>query len=328
MKAIVYHDYGSPDVLKLQDIDVPVAQDDEVLVRVRASSANPADWHFMRGVPYVMRPQSGLRKPKNNVLGRDIAGQVEAVGKDVTGFRPGDEVFANVETGGFAEYASVSEGLLVAKPVNLTFEQAAAVPLAALTALQGLRDAGHVQAEQKVLIIGASGGVGTFAVQIAKWFGANVTGVCSTKNVELVRSLGADDVIDYTQADFLQSGQKFDLIFQLAGTSSPSDLRRVLTSKGTLVLSSGDSAGRWIGPVDRLVKAVVLSPFVSQKLGSFLAKANRDDLQSLNELIEAGNVTPVIDRTYSLSETPEAIRYLEEGHARGRVVITASGEGA
>ena len=327
MKAIVYHEYGSPDVLKLEEVDAPVLQDDEVLVRVRASSANPADWHFMRGVPYVMRPQSGLRKPKNGFLGRDLAGEVEAVGKDVTGFRPGDEVFANVEAGGFAEYASVPEGLLVAKPANLTFEQAAAVPLAALTALQGLRDAGHVQPEQKVLIIGASGGVGTFAVQIAKSLGADVTGVCSTRNVELVRSLGADHVIDYTQADFTQSGQKYDLIFQLAGTSSPSDLRRSLTSEGTLVLSSGDSDGRWIGPVDRLVKAVVLSPFVSQKLGSFLAKENQEDLQFLKELIEAGDVTPVIDRTYSLGETAEAIRYLEEGHARGKVVITVATDG-
>jgi NADPH:quinone reductase-like Zn-dependent oxidoreductase len=322
MKAIVYHQYGSPDVLKLEEIDRPVVKDDEVLVRVRASSANPADWHFMRGVPYVMRPQSGLRKPKNGFLGRDIAGEVEAVGKDVTGFRPSDEVFANVESGGFAEYASVSEGLLVAKPVNLTFEQAAAVPLAALTALQGLRHAGHLQPEQKVLIIGASGGVGTFAVQIAKSLGADVTGVCSTRNVELVRSLDADHVIDYTQGDFTQSRQKYDLIFQLAGTGSPSDLRRSLTSEGTLVLSSGASDGHWIGPVDRLVKAVVLSPFVSQKLGSFLAKANKDDLQFLKELIEAGKLKPVIDRTYPLSEVPEAIRYLEEGHARGKVVIT------
>ena len=327
MKAIVYHEYGSPDVLELEEIDRPVVKDDEVLVRVRASSANPADWHFMRGVPYVMRPQSGLRKPKNAFLGRDIAGEVEAVGKDVTGFRPGDGVFANVGSGGFAEYASVPEDFLVQKPVNLTFEQAAAVPLAALTALQGLRDAAHLQPEQKVLIIGASGGVGTFAVQIAKSLGADVTGVCSTRNVELVRSLGADHVIDYTQADFTQSGQKYDLIFQLAGTSSPSDLRRSLTSEGTLVLSSGDSDGRWIGPVDRLVKAVVLSPFVSQKLGSFLAKENKEDLQFLKELIEAGDVTPVIDRTYVLSETPEAIRYLEEGHARGKVVITVVTDG-
>jgi NADPH:quinone reductase-like Zn-dependent oxidoreductase len=327
MKAIVYQKYGSADVLKLEDIDKPVVKDDEVLVDVRASSANPADWHFMRGVPYVMRAQSGLRKPKKTVLGRDIAGQVEAVGKEVTGFRPGDEVFANVETGAFAEYTSVSEGLLEPKPVNLTFEEAAAVPLAALTALQGLRDAGHVQPEQKILIIGASGGVGTFAVQIAKSFGAHVTGVCSTRNVELVRSLGADHVIDYTREDFTQSGEKFDLIFQLAGTSSPSDCRRVLTSKGTLVLSSGESDGRWIGPVDRMMKAAVLSPFVSQKLGAFLAKPSKDDLQFLKGLIETGKLTPVIDRTYPLSEVPEAIRYLEEGHARGKVVITVGTEG-
>ena len=322
MKAIVYHEYGSPDVLKLEDVHAPVVNDDEVLVRVRASSANPADWHFMRGVPYVMRPQSGLRKPKKSLVGHDIAGQVEAVGKDVMGFRPGDEVFADVGAGGFAEYASVSEGVLVLKPANLTFEQAAAVPLAGLTALQGLRDAGQIRPGQKVLIIGASGGVGTFAVQVAKSFGAEVTAVCSTRNMELVRSLGADAVIDYTQGDFTQSGQKYDLIFQLAGTSSPSHCRRVLTSKGTLVLSSGESDGRWIGPVDRLVKAVVLSPFVSQKLGSFLAKPNKDDLQFLKKLIEAGKLMPVIDRTYPLSEVPEAIRYLEEGHARGKVVIT------
>jgi NADPH:quinone reductase-like Zn-dependent oxidoreductase len=322
MKAIVQHEYGSPDVLELQEVDKPVVEDDEVLVRVRAASVNPADWHFMRGLPYVMRPQAGLRKPKNSVLGRDIAGHVEALGKDVTRFRPGDEVFANVEKGGFAEYASVSEDSLELKPVNLTFEQAAAVPLAALTALQGLRDAAQVQPGQKVLIIGASGGVGTFAVQIAKSFGADVTGVCSTRNMEMVRSLGADHVIDYNQEDFTQSQQKYDLILQLAGTRSPSDLRRALTSKGTLLLSSGESDGRWIGPVDRMIKATVLSPFVSQKLGSFLMKPNQDDLKFLKELIEVGKLTPVIDRTYSLSEVPEAIRYLEEGHARGKVVIT------
>jgi NADPH:quinone reductase-like Zn-dependent oxidoreductase len=327
MKAIVCHEYGSPDVLELQDVDKPVVKDDEVLVRVRAASVNPADWHFMRGVPYVMRPQSGLRKPKKNFVGHDVAGQVEAVGKAVTGFRPGDEVFADVGAGGFAEYASVSEGVLVLKPANLTFEQAAAVPLAGLTALQGLRDAGQIRPGQKVLIIGASGGVGTFAVQIANSFGAQVSAVCSTRNMELVRSLGADAVIDYTQGDFTQSGQKFDLIFQLAGTSSPSHCRQALTSKGTLVLSSGESDGRWIGPVDRLVKAAVLSPFVSQKLGSFLAKPNKDDLQFLKELIEAGKLMPVIDRTYPLSEVPEAIRYLEEGHARGKVVIAVGTDG-
>jgi len=322
MKAIVYHQYGSPDVLELQDIDKPTVKDDEVLVRVRAASANPADWHFMRGVPYVMRPQSGLRKPKKSVLGGDIAGRVEAVGKHVTQFRPGNEVFGNVGAGGFAEYTCVSESLLVLKPANLTFEQAASVPLAALTALQGLRHAGQLQPDQKVLIIGASGGVGTFAVQIAKSFGADVTAVCSTRNVEMVRSLGAGHVIDYTKEDFIRSGQKYDLIFQLAGTRSPSDCRRALSCKGTLVLSSGESSGRWLGPLDRFIKAAVLSPFVSQKLGSFLAEPNKDDLQFLKELIEAGELTPVIDKTYSLSEVPEAIRYLEEGHARGKVVLT------
>ena len=322
MKAIVYHEYGSPDVLELREIDKPVVKDDEVLIRVRAASANPADWHFMRGLPYIMRPQAGLRRPKNTALGRDISGQLEAVGKDVTQFRPGDEVFANVGAGGFAEYICVSESLLVLKPANLTFEQAAAVPLAALTALQGLRDAGQLQPGQKVLIIGASGGVGTFAVQIAKSFGADVTGVCSTRNVEMVRSLGADRVIDYTREEFTYSGQKYDLIFQLAGTRSPSECRRALTSRGTLLLSSGESSGRWLGPVDRMIKAVVLSPFVSQKLGSFLAKPSKDDLQFLRELIEAGKLKPVIDRTYSLSDAPAAIRYLEEGHARGKVVIT------
>jgi NADPH:quinone reductase-like Zn-dependent oxidoreductase len=322
MKAIVYHRYGSPDVLELQEIDKPVVNDDDVLVRVRAASANPADWHHMRGVPYIMRPQSGLGKPRTSVLGHDIAGHVEAVGKDATRFRPGDEVFGDVERGGFAEYTCVSEALLGLKPANLTFEQGAAVPLAALTALQGLRDAGQLQPEQKVLIIGASGGVGTFAVQIAKLFGAHVTGVCSTRNVEMVRSLGADDVIDYTQEDFIESGQKYDLIFQLAGTRSPSDCRRALSSKGTLVLSSGESDGRWIGPMDRIVKAAALSPFVSQKLGSFLAKPNKDDLQLLKERVEADKLKSVIDRTYSLSEAPEAIRYLEKGHARGKVVIT------
>jgi len=321
LKAITYLSYGSPDVLEFQEVDEPVVKDDEVLVRVRAASANPRDWHFMRGLPYFMRLQFGLRKPKCTALGSDMAGQVEAVGKTVTRFRPGDEVFAHVLAGGFAEYTCVSEDFLGLKPANLTFEQAAAVPLAALTALQGLRDHGRIQPGQKVLIIGASGGVGTFAVQIAKLFGADVTGVCSTRNVDMVRSIGADHVIDYTQEDFTQRGQKYDLILQLAGTRSPSDCRRALTSKGTLLPSSGESGGRWIGPVDRIIKALVLSPFVSQRLVPFEAKRSREDLQVLKELIEAGKVSPVIDRTYPLSETPEAIRYLEEGHARGKVVI-------
>ena len=321
MKAIVQDRYGSLDVLELKDIDKPLVKDDGVLVRVRAASANPLDWHFMRGLPYIMRPESGLRSPKRSVLGNDMAGEVEAVGKNVTRFRSGDEVIGDVN-GSYAEYTCVSEDLLGLKPANLTFEQAAAVPVAGVTALQGLRDQGRIQSGQKVLIIGASGGVGTFAVQIAKSFGADVTGVCSTRNVEMVRSIGADHVIDYTQDDFTRSEQRYDLIFQSAGTSSPSDCRRALTSKGTLVLSSGESGGRWIGPVDRIIKAVLLSLFVSQRLGAFMAKRSKEDLQVLKELIEAGKVTPVIDRTYPLSEVPEAIRYLEEGHARGKIVIT------
>ncbi len=322
MKAIVQARYGSPDVLELKDVDKPVIKDDGVLVRVRAASANPVDWHFMRGVPYIMRPQAGVRRPKNGMLGRDIAGEVDAVGENVTRFRRRDEVFAEVDGGGFAEYACVSEDLLELKPVNLTFEQAAAVPLAALTALQGLRDHGRIEPGQKVLIIGASGGVGTFAVQIAKYFGAEVTGVCSTRNVDMVQSIGADQISDYTREDFTSQSERYDLIFQLAGTRSPSDCRRALTPKGTLVLSSGESSGRWIGPVDRMIKALVLAPFVSQKMGAFLAKPNREDLQHLRELIEEGKLTPVIDRTYSLNEVPEAIRYLEEGHARGKVAVT------
>jgi NADPH:quinone reductase-like Zn-dependent oxidoreductase len=320
MKAITQQGYGSSDVLQLQDVDEPIPNDDEVLVRVRAASANPRDWHVMRGVPYLARPQ--IRKLRSGILGSDVAGQVEAVGKAVTRFRPGDEVFADVVTGGFAEYTSVSEGFVAPKPANLTYEQAAAVPLAAVTALQGLRDHGRVEPGQRVLIIGASGGVGTFAVQIAKWLGAKVTGVCSTRNVELVGSLKADHVIDYTREDFTRNGQTFDLILQLAGTQSPSDLRRALTPTGTLLLSSGDSNGRWIGPMSRILKAMVLSPFVRQRLASFEAKQSGEDLRVLKELIEAGTVTPVIDRMYSLGEVPEAIRYLEGGHARGKVVIT------
>ena len=322
MKAITYHTYGSPDVLEFQEVDEPVVNDDEVLVRVRAASANPRDWHLMRGLPSIMRLRFGLRRPTSSLLGSDMAGRVEAVGKNVTRFRPGDEVFAHVLAGGFAEYTCVPEDFLGLKPANLTFEQAAAVPLAALTALQGLRDHGRIQPGQKVLIIGASGGVGTFAVQVAKAFGADVTGVCSTRNVDMVRSIGADHVIDYTQEDFTRSGQRYDLILQLAGTRSPSDCRRALTSKGTLLLSSGESDGRWIGPIDRIIKAVVLSPFVGQRLAPFLARQSREDLQTVRELIEQGKLSPVIDRTYPLSEVPEAIRYLEEGHARGKVVIT------
>jgi NADPH:quinone reductase-like Zn-dependent oxidoreductase len=322
LKAITYHRYGAPDVLELQDVDEPVVNDGDVLVRVRAASANPRDWHFMRGLPYFIRAQFGLRAPKNPALGSDVAGQVEAVGRNVTRFRPGDEVYADVLTGAFAEYAAVPEDLVAVKPANLTFEQAAAVPLAGLTALQGLRDHGRVQPGQKVLIIGAAGGVGTFAVQLAKWLGADVTGVCSTRNVELVRSLGADHVIDYTREDFTRSARKYDLILQFAGTQSPSECRRALTPTGTLLLSSGESGGRWIGPVSRMIKALALSPFVRQRLRPFEAKRSSEDLRVMKELIEAGEVTPVIDRTYPLTDVPEAIRYLEAGHARGKVVVT------
>jgi NADPH:quinone reductase-like Zn-dependent oxidoreductase len=338
MKAIVYHEYGSPDVLDLEDIDKPPVKEDEVLIRVHAASVNRLDWHLMRGSPYISRLQAGLRKPKDSVLGADVAGQVEAVGKAVTKFQQGDDVFGSLfgqGFGAFAEYVSVSDDFLELKPANLSFEQAAAVPLAALTALQGLRDHGRVAPGNKVLIIGASGGVGTFAVQIAKSFGAEVTGVCGARNVHMVRSIGADHVIDYTQEDFTEGGQRFDLVFETAGSHSPSEIRRVLTSKGTLVLiGHGGSEGRWIGPLGRLIRALVLSRFVSQRMVSYTGKPNYSsgpnerDLATLKDLIEAGKMTPVIDRTYSLSETPEALRYLEEGHARGKVVITVSGQGA
>jgi NADPH:quinone reductase-like Zn-dependent oxidoreductase len=332
MKAMAYTEYGPPDVLELTGVEKPVAKGDEVLLKVHAASVNPADWHLLRGTPHIARLQIGLRKPKETVLGCDVAGQVEAVGKNVTTLQPGDDVFGSpfmCGFGAFAEWVCVSEDLLAPKPATLSFEQAATVPLAASTALQGLRDHGRIEPGHKVLIVGASGGVGTFAVQIAKSFDAEVTGVCSTRNVDMVRSLGADHVIDYTKEDFTQDGQKkYDLIFQLAGTRSPSECRRALTSKGTLVQISGESDGRWIGPVDRIVKALVLSPFVSQKMASFTVKPNKEDLQFLRQLIEAGKLTPVIDRTYPLSETPEAIRYLENGRARGKVVITVPGEGA
>ena len=326
MKAITYEAFGSADVLQLREVDTPQVGREDVLVRIRAASANPYDWHFMRGVPYIARlTAAGLFKPKNKFLGSDIAGEVEEVGGAVTRVRAGDAVFGFVGAGGFAEYVATAEKLLALKPANLSFEQAAGVPLAALTALQGLRDAGQIRSKQKVLIVGASGGVGTFAVQIAKYFGADVTGVCSTRNLEMVRSIGADHVIDYTRDDFLRSDQKYDLIFQLAGTTSPGAFRRVLTPKGRLVLSSGDSSGRVIGPVSRLIKAALLSPFISQSIPPFLTKPSSTDLDFLKGLVEAGHVTPVIDRTYSLPESADAIRYLERGHARGKVVISVSG---
>lgn len=325
MRAIVYHRYGSPDVLTLEEVDKPTVNDDEVLVRVHAASVNPYDWHFMRGLPYIVRTVAGLRRPKSNRLGVDMAGHVEAVGRSVTQLKPGDEVFG-FRGGAFAEYVCGKERNFVPKPVGLTLEQAAAVPIAAQTALQALRDKGQIRSGQKVLINGAAGGVGTFAVQIAKAFGAEVTGVCSTRNVDMVRSIGADHVVDYTREDFTRSGQRYDLILDVAASRSLSACRRVLGPNGILVLVGAaggpDRQGRWVEPLAGLLEVLLLSRFVSQKLVPFLAKNSKEDLVVLKELIEAGKVTPVIDRTYPLSETPEAIRYLEDGHARGKVVIT------
>jgi NADPH:quinone reductase-like Zn-dependent oxidoreductase len=323
MKAIVYCDYGTSEVLRLQDVEKPIPEDHQLLVKVRAAALNPLDWHFMRGTPYLMRLQAGLRKPKSIRLGVDFAGTVEAVGSQVTKFKPGDEVFGG-RTGALAEYVCVSEDrAVVAKPANLTFEQAAAIPIAAVTALQALRDKGQVQPGQKVLINGASGGVGTFAVQLAKVFGADVTGVCSTRNVEMVRSLGADHVIDYTKEDFANAEGRYDLVVDNVGNRSLSEFRRVLTPRGKYVMigGGGPNDGRWIGPLARPVAAWVSSPFVSQDMGMLLAELNKEDLTFLGELMQAGKVTPVIDRRYTLSEVPAAIRYLEEGHARGKVVI-------
>jgi NADPH:quinone reductase-like Zn-dependent oxidoreductase len=326
MKAIVYDRYGPPDVLELREVDQPAVGDDQVLVRVHASSVNPADWHIMTGTPYIARLAGGLRTPKVQIPGIDLAGRVEAVGGSVTRFRPGDEVFG-AGTKAFAEYAGVPEDGLALKPANLTFEQAAAVPVAGVTALQGLRDKGRLQPGQKVLIIGASGGVGTFAVQLAKAFGADVTGVCSTRNADRVRSLGADQVVDYTQEDFARSGQRYDLVFQVAGTASPSDCRRVLNPKGTLVLCSGEGGGRLLGPVGRIIGALARSRLWSQRAVMWIANTTSKDLLDLKRRIEAGEVTPVIDRRYPLAEAPEALRYQGAGHTQGKTVITMGAGG-
>src|SRR5216684_2959488 len=322
MKAAVYTRYGPPDVVvQIADVEKPIPKDNEVLIQVRAASVNPLDWHFMRGTPYFVRIMTGLRKPKITRLGVDVAGQVEAVGGNIKQFKPGDEVFGSCR-GAFAEYACTSESALVTKPNNVTFEQAASAPVAAFTALQGLRDKGQIRPGQKGLINGAAGGVGTFAVQIAKWFGADVTGVCSTRNVDMVRSIGADHVIDYTREDFTKSGQRYDLFFDCVGNHSLSACRRVLNPKGICIMV-GDRSGRgMIGLLARLITALVLSWFVSQKLVTFLARPSKKDLSIMRELMATGKVTPVIDKRYSLSEVPEAIRYLEERHARGKVVIT------
>src|SRR5437870_11989533 len=324
MKAIVYCDYGLPNQ-KLADIAKPTPTDDQVLVKVHAASVNPLDWHFIEGTPYVMRAMGvGLRKPKDTRLGVDFAGTVEAVGKNVTKFKPGDEVFGG-RTGAFAEYVCVRESRAVAsKPANVTFEQAASVPIAGITALQGLRDKGKVQPGQKVLINGASGGVGTFAVQIAKSMGADVTGVCSTKNLDMVRSLGADHVIDYTKEDFTKGDQHYDVILDNVANHSLSECRRVLNPDGKYVLIGGGGVNesRWLAPgLTHALKAMFLSKFVSQKMGMMLAELNHDDLAFIADLMQSGKVTPVIDRTYRLSELPQAIQYLEQGHARGKVVV-------
>jgi NADPH:quinone reductase-like Zn-dependent oxidoreductase len=324
MKAIVYCDYGVPN-LKLQQIEKPTPADDQLLVKVRAASVNPLDWHFVEGTPYLMRAMGvGLRKPKDTRLGVDFAGTVEAVGKNVTKFKPGDEVFGG-RNGAFSEYVCVREPRAVAvKPPNITFEQAASVPIAAITALQGVRDKGKVQPGQKVLINGASGGVGTFAVQIAKSFGADVTGVCSTRNLDMVRSLGADHVIDYTKEDFTKGTERYDVIIDNVANHSLLESRRALKPNGIYVLIGGGSANEQglIGPLINPIKAMLLSPFVSQKMGMLLADLNHDDLTMLADLMQAGKMKPVIDRTYKLSDLPDAIRYLEQGHARGKVVIT------
>jgi NADPH:quinone reductase-like Zn-dependent oxidoreductase len=316
MKAMIYHEYGSPDNLKLQDVDIPAVKDDEVLVKVHAASVNALDWHFLTGTPFLARIMAGgLLKPKQNVLGVDLAGRVEAAGASVTRFHPGDEVFGGCGSGGaFAEYACVGEGDIQPKPGNVTFEEAAAAGAAAHTALQCLRDGGQIKAGQKVLINGASGGVGTFAVQIAKAFGATVTGVCSTRNLEMARSIGADQAIDYTQEDFTQGEQRYDLVFDVAAKLSFSDCKRALAPQGVYVTTEFSPA--------LVLGGIWASMAGDQKLVSRLAKPpNTEDWTHMRELLESGQVRPVIDRRYALSEVPEALRYLGEGHARGKVVI-------
>ena len=320
MQAIINHEYGPPEDLKLQELEKPTIGEDSVLVRVRAASVNPYDWHVLRGLPYLVRLSEGLRRPKHPIPGVDLAGEVEGVGANVTRFQPGDEVFGG-RSGSFAGYLCGVERNFTPKPPALSFEQAAAIPMAGCTALQALRDAGRLQPGQRVLINGAAGGIGTFAVQIARAMGAEVTGVCSTPNVELVNSIGADEVIDYTVDDFAKGKRQYDLIIDLVGNRSLSDLRRALTREGTVVLVGG-GGGNWLGPLADPARAFVVSRFVSQRLLPFLAKLRTKDMVFLTELIEDGKLTPVIGRTYSLSETPDAIRHVETGHARGKTLIT------
>jgi NADPH:quinone reductase-like Zn-dependent oxidoreductase len=325
MRAIVYHQYGSPDVLQLEEVEKPTPKDDEVLIKVSSASVNALDWHLLSADIFLVRLNSGLTKPKQQILGADVAGTVEAVGQNVKQLRPGDEVFGDIfdsGLGGFAEYVCTKEDALVIKPANLSLEEAAAIPVAALTALQGLRNKGQIQSGQKVLINGASGGVGTFAVQIAKAFGAEVTAVCSTGNMDTVRSLGADQVIDYTKEDFTKSDQQYDMILAVNGYHPIFDYKRALRPKGRYVMSGGTMA--------QFGQVVLLGPVISmtssQKMGNFMAKANHNDLLVIKELVEAGKVKPVIDRRYQLSETAEAMRYLGAGHAKGKIVITVDQE--
>ncbi|HKJ17356.1 MAG TPA: NAD(P)-dependent alcohol dehydrogenase [Xanthomonadales bacterium] len=321
MKSIQYHCYGSPEVLRLENVDIPQLQDNEVLVKVKAASVNPLDWHFMRGKPYIMRLIAGIGAPRDPNLGVDFAGTVEAVGSNVTRFRPGEQVFGSA-SGAFGEYVRFKEERGVAiKPVNISHKQAAAVPIAGVTALQGLRDHGQVRAGQKVLINGASGGVGTFAVQIAKAMGAEVTGICSTRNVELVRSIGADYVIDYTRQDFTQLEKRYDVILDNVGNHSIGDLRRVMEPKGTLVTVGTSSKGNFIGPLWRPLRTSLIDPFVGQQLKNFTARMKHEDMVALAELMRAGELTPVIDQEFSLRQIRDAISYSESGHARAKIVI-------
>jgi NADPH:quinone reductase-like Zn-dependent oxidoreductase len=321
MKAVVYCDYGSPDVLRVEKIEKPVPTDDQVLIKVHAAALNPLDWHFMRGTPYLARFTMGLRRPKSTRLGVDFAGVVESVGRNVTQLEPGDEVFGG-RTGALAEYVVArADRAVVLKPANVTFEQAAAVPVAAITALQGLRDQGKIRPGQQVLINGASGGVGTFAVQLAKSFGAEVTGVCSTRNVELVRSIGADHVVDYTKEDFTTGAQRYDLIIDNVGNHSLRSLGRLLKPNGRYVMIGGAS-GRWLDPLPRVLGALAMSRIGSHEMRFFVSELNVKDLTMLRDLMQAGTMTPVVDRRYTLSEIRAALRYQETGRARGKVVIT------
>lgn len=321
MRAIVRHRYGTPDVLEMERIDSPPIGDDDVLLRIRAASVNPYDWHMLTGKPYLVRLQAGLRRPKRAVLGGDCAGVVEEVGANVDEFRPGDEVFGS-GAGAYAEYARSQPRYLAAKPENVSFEEAAAVPTAGITALQGLRDHGRVASGHRVLVNGASGGVGTFAVQIAKSFRAEVTGVCSTRNVDMVRSLGADHVIDYTKMDFTREHARYDVIFDVVGNHPIKRLRAVLEPDGVYVSAGTEEKGDWVQPIVGVLKLLVANRLGSQTMKGFLARITKEDLRALNELLGAGGVKPVIDRTYSLDQTPDALRSQGEGHARGKKVIT------